>query len=468
MYQTFDEVAMDDLFYEAAEGPAATTQFDELDDGGQLFEEDAYDALEAVVADALGADEVDEFLAGIARGLAGLLRGGARAIPRVAQRARNVVGTAQRVAAQVQQRGHQIKPVLNLISGVAGQIPGPTGQAIGQVTQALSDSMPDFADDADEMDMLDALSDWLEDEGDAAIASVAPVMAGLALRRAMPTIARLPRPAQRQVVQSVSQAARTLVRQRGPQALPALVPIVRSAQQTVRQQRLPMRAMPTAIRQRTAQAARSPQRLQRLTQQARAIAPHPLLHPTRRAGVRRAGQVHRVGMGRGGVRRVGQVRSPRIGVTPTAQLSRRHRHRYHPSRRRSLSGGIGAHRPMTGLRRPGSAYSRGMRRARRIPPMAAGTATGLGVPIPGYRRSRRYARHRPGMGPGGLLTTAHPRRMQPLRPGAGGLATPAILSDRLPSAAPMRYRRRAGVCDRCGGVHRYRTCRPVYISVRGC
>lgn len=404
MYQAFDEAATEDLFYESAEGPAATSydeldslsEFDEWNDDGfdgfdefDTFDEEAADALEAIVVDALDAADGDEFLGGLFRGIAGLAA-------------------------------------------------GPVGQTVGRAAQAISDSLS--ADEADEFEMLDALSEWLEDEGEEAIDAVAPVLAGLALRTALPAVTRLTRPLQRQLVRSVGQSARTLASQRGPQAVRALVPIVRSVQRSVQGQRLPVRAVSSAIRQRTSQVARNPRTLQRLVQ--------PIRRTTSRA-----------------YPRPGMARSGRVPLRPGATTSVRpaigRSRRLTPDRGRVATGG-GIHRP--GARRPIRGYGSGVV-----------SRPGGGRYYPGRRRP--YGGRRPGRvgmpyaeRPMGGTATG-PRRY-PARP----IRRPVIasdgriLSDRLPlrGGYSQALRPRAAVCARCGGVHRHRRCGPVYISVRGC
>lgn len=56
---------------------------------------------------------------------------------------------------------------------------------------------------ADELDALEEVIDMAEDED--AIDAAAPLVAGLAVRRVAPAIARVPQAVRRQIVRSVSQ-----------------------------------------------------------------------------------------------------------------------------------------------------------------------------------------------------------------------------------------------------------------------
>lgn len=86
------------------------------------------------------------------------------------------------------------------------------------------------AQGSNEMDVFEDLADWFEDEG---VDEALPVIAGVAARAAIRPIVRrtgtaVGRTAARQVVRSATQAAQTLVRRQGPQAVRALPRIARS------------------------------------------------------------------------------------------------------------------------------------------------------------------------------------------------------------------------------------------------
>jgi hypothetical protein len=247
MYQNaFDTDVMDDLFYDEAEGPAQmryrTAAFDEFDDGFDEFDDfdaydemDAADAMEEAIADALAAEDTDEFI----------------------RRFRQAVNVARRI-------GRGVGQVARVVAPVARLIPHPAAQAIGQVASVAGRLLFEGADDFEALDELVDLADE-EDVIDAA----APAAAGLAIHGVMPQqAARLPRPARQQLVRATTQAARTMARQQGPQTVRALPAVVQTAQRAARQQGLPPRAIPMIIRRLGARIARNPQLLRRLLQTA--------------------------------------------------------------------------------------------------------------------------------------------------------------------------------------------------------
>lgn len=157
-----------------------------------------------------------------------------------------------------------VDEALPVIAGVAARaairpIVRRTGTAVGRTaarqvvrsaTQATQTLVRRQGPQADEEDSIDA---------------AAPVIAGLTIRRTVPGVSRMSRPARRRLVRSVTQATRTIARRQGPQAARAVPSVVRAVQRGVRQRRIPAQAAPRAI-QRTAQrVARSPQAVRRLS-----------------------------------------------------------------------------------------------------------------------------------------------------------------------------------------------------------
>jgi hypothetical protein len=250
MYQTFEE----DLFYDEAEGPALpryTRQaYDEFEDGfedefdlmedyagdyGEFDEGDAFDLMEEAMADALAAEDTDEFLR--------RLRRAARSVGRVARTVGRGVGQVARTVA----------PIARLI-------PHPAAQAVGRVASIAGRLL---ADGADELEALDELVDMADDEY--FIDAAAPTMAGLAIHGTMPqTAASLPQPVRQQLVQATTQTARTLARQQGPQAVRALPGVVQTAQRVARRQGASARQLPQITRKVGARIARNPALLRRL------------------------------------------------------------------------------------------------------------------------------------------------------------------------------------------------------------
>ena len=126
MYQAFEADVMDDLFYDAAEGPSQTRRsahaydsyddsfddsfdaydsYDTYDDGFDAY--DAYDegdAFAEAMADALEAEDNDEFFRRITRGI-------------------------RRVANVARQVGRGVGSVARVVAPIAGAIPLPQAQA---------------------------------------------------------------------------------------------------------------------------------------------------------------------------------------------------------------------------------------------------------------------------------------------------------------------------------------------------
>jgi hypothetical protein len=242
MSQSYDADLLDDL-YDGAEGPAHTRHFDEFElgdeaedefadageDGMEEFDEfagedeDAVEAMTDAVTDALEEEDEDQFL---------------RRLRRIVRR------------------------VAPIVSRVASAIPLPQAQLIGRAAGVIGRLA---ADEADEFEAIDELLDLVDDEGE--IDAAAPIIAGLTIRRAVPNVARLPRPQRRQLVRSVVGATRQVARRHGPRAAAAIPAVVQAARRTVAQRRLPLRRLPQVIQRTAARVARSPQLVRRLARQ---------------------------------------------------------------------------------------------------------------------------------------------------------------------------------------------------------
>ncbi|NJC87401.1 MAG: hypothetical protein FIB02_02540 [Desulfuromonas sp.] len=107
------------------------------------------------------------------------------------------------------------------------------------------------------------------------IDAAAPVIAGLTIRTAMPGVSRLPRGQRRQLVRSVTQATRAVVRRQGPQAARAVPGVVRAVQRGVRRGQIAPRRVPQAIRQTAVRVAGSPRMVRRLVRLAPVAARRP-------------------------------------------------------------------------------------------------------------------------------------------------------------------------------------------------
>jgi hypothetical protein len=251
MYQAFEADVMDDLFYDAAEGPSQTRRstqsydgYDDYDDSFDAYDEydaydsydaydegDSYDAFEDAMVDALEAEDTDEFF---------------RRIARVARRIGRGVGQVARVVAPI-----------------ASAIPLPQAQAVARVARVAGRVL---ADGGDEFEAIDALVDLAEDED--LLDAAAPAIATMAVHGTMPQAARLPQNTRQQLVRATTQATQTIARQQGPQAARVVPAVVQTAQRTARQQGAPPSALPRIIRQVGQRLSRNPQLIRRLVRSA--------------------------------------------------------------------------------------------------------------------------------------------------------------------------------------------------------
>ncbi len=257
-----EEDMFDDLAYDQAEGAAKaydefeeTDEFDEADEGEEYagFEEseEEDDAFDTVVANALAAEDADEFLR--------RLRRGARAVDQAARRAAPVVGQIARVAGPVLRR-----------------IPHPYAQVAGRVAGVLGRLM---ADGASEEEALDAMAEYAVRDRRAL-----PAVAGLAIRAvSRGATARMPAQARLRAVRAVRRSVQGLVQQRGPAAARAITPIVRSVRRTAAVRRTPALARPQVLRRTVRRVAQSPGMARRLSRPS----------PQARATLRRAGAARR-------------------------------------------------------------------------------------------------------------------------------------------------------------------------------
>ncbi|RTL17930.1 MAG: hypothetical protein EKK52_15565 [Burkholderiales bacterium] len=227
-------------------------EFDGFDEGDEFDGFDAAgddggdDAFEAAVADAMDAGDGDEFF---------------RRLGRIARSVGRGIGSVARV-----------------VGPIASMIPLPQAQLIGRLANVAGRLM---ADGADEFEAFDEFVDGLDEDG---IDAAAPVLAGMVIRRALPSVARAAAPVRRAAVRAVSQAVRSAVRRQGPQAARAVARAVTATRRIVQRRNLPARQAVQAVRNVTRQVAARPQAVQRLSR--------PLVAPARRATPR--GQVAQV------------------------------------------------------------------------------------------------------------------------------------------------------------------------------
>ncbi|MDH4555941.1 hypothetical protein E8F11_12290, partial [Pseudomonas sp. BN417] len=180
----FDTDVMEDLM-DAVEGPArqAYDAFDEYDEGDGLDEYDEYDGfLGGVGGRGQAADDFDEFADSYAEGdfdsledaVADALEAGDG--DEFFRRLGNIARTV----------GRGIGRVARVVAPIASAIPIPQAQLVGRIAGMAGRLL---ADGADEFETIDELVDSYDDD---AIDAAAPIVAGLAVRRAVPNVARLP------------------------------------------------------------------------------------------------------------------------------------------------------------------------------------------------------------------------------------------------------------------------------------
>lgn len=208
------------------------TSGDEFAEGESV---DSIDVMEEAIADALEAEDSDEFL----------------------RRFRQALNVARQV-------GRGIGSVARVVAPIARAIPHPAAQAVSRVASVAGRLL---ADGADEFEALDEMLAFAEEED--AVDAAAPVIAGLTIRTMMPRAARLNRTTRRQLVRSVSQSTRTLARRQGAPAIRAIPRVVQAVQRTAQRRRVPAQQLPQAVRRATATVASNPRLISRLAQATR-------------------------------------------------------------------------------------------------------------------------------------------------------------------------------------------------------
>lgn len=241
----FDEEGFDEDGFEAEgfdEDGFDEEGFDEEGFDEEGFDEDGFDeetpdhgdAMEMAVADALDAEDADEFFGKLFKKIKSAVPG--------------------------------IKNVLGTVGKIAGAIPLPMTQAIGGVANTIGGLL---ADEADEGDGFDEMMDFADDED--GLDAAAPVIAGLALRKAVPQIKALPVHARRQAVKTVTKAVHQLARRHGTGAVAAVPAIVHTAKRHLAARRLPATQLPAMIRKVAAHAHRNPRVLKTYVKRGRAM-----------------------------------------------------------------------------------------------------------------------------------------------------------------------------------------------------
>lgn len=204
------------------------------------------DAMEEAVANALDAENSDEFFRQLLSGIRGIVCNGSQS-----------VGTTGCVAGQASDNSTR-----GARSAKAVAI-GRTGQ------QRLLTLLQQHADQrSDEMDTFEALADLFVQEGmDEALPILSGVVARVALRPLLQRNGAIAGQAvNRQIVRGATQAARNLVSRQGAQAIRALRPIATSVGRVAVRRGMKSAALPNAIRQAVATVAAQPTLARRLAQ----------------------------------------------------------------------------------------------------------------------------------------------------------------------------------------------------------
>jgi len=262
MSQSLDADLLDDLgepegpglhaAEEAALGDPLEADFGDGADGMELEADDAAEELEQAVTEALDAEDADEFLGDLWKGI------------------RSVA-----------------KKVAPIVSQVAPLLPIPGAGLIGKAADVVSQVA---ADEADELDAIDGLIDVADDAD--ALEMAAPVVAGLAIRKAVPNVNRIPHGPRKQLVKATAAAARHIARRHGAEAVAAMPAIVRHARRMAVQQGIPPHQLPHLVRRTAAKVAKSPRLVRRFAHAAGALRTAQPMGGGRR-GMRR----HRMGGG---------------------------------------------------------------------------------------------------------------------------------------------------------------------------
>jgi hypothetical protein len=205
---------------------------------------DAIDSMEAAIADALEAEDSDEFF-------------------------RRVVQGVRRAANVARQVGRGVGQAARAVAPIARAIPLPQAQAIARVANIAGRLL---ANGADEFAALDEMLSFAETEE--AVDAAAPIIAGLTIRTIMPRTSRLNPALRRQLVRSVRQSTQALARRQGTPAIRAIPRVVQAVQRTAQRRRISPRQLPQAVRRATANVVRNPRlvsQLARATRQATAV-----------------------------------------------------------------------------------------------------------------------------------------------------------------------------------------------------
>ncbi|MHA7634049.1 hypothetical protein [Corallococcus sp. M7] len=250
---------------------------------GEGFDLDNPNALDDAFADAMDAQDEDEFLRRLAAGARRLATVAGPTFQRIRRRAMPI---AMRLIRQAAPR----------LGGIAGQEIGRTigGLLRADAMDAFADAAGDYASDED----MDAFNRVL---GGLAARHVVRSTLSPARRRQSPQQARA---LGRAVGQMTTQLASRISQRYGPRALPAVTRVVRQVTRLVRQQGASPQAVPRMLRRIGARVISNPRVVRRLARTSPAVR-----QLRARAGLRRMGQRGRMNpmMGGYGLRRLRTV-----------------------------------------------------------------------------------------------------------------------------------------------------------------
>lgn len=284
----FEEGFEEDAFEEASDGFESEDGFeaedgfeedglDAADAGGDVFEGEGADEIEDAFAEAMDAEDEDEFLRRLWGGMQRLRRVASPVMRRIGRRALPIGMRLLRQGARQ-------------LGGVVGQEVG--GAAGGGLGGLLQQGLGALLGGGEQVDAMDAFADLAADEaaGEDEIDEFAPILAGMAgryvVRNLTSAATRAARPAAvralgRAVARTTARAARTIARRHGPRAVRAIPRLVRRVTVLVRRQGASPRTVPRMIQRAAVRVASSPRAAAQL---ARPSAPARRLRA--RAGVR--------------------------------------------------------------------------------------------------------------------------------------------------------------------------------------
>lgn len=214
-------------------GEADFSDFEDESETDMLFAEDGYESdpgMGGMLSNALGAEDEDEFLGKLFKG-----------IKAVAKKVAPVVGKIARAAA----------PVLSAIPHPYAQIGSKVAGVLGKLK----------AEGASTEDALEAVAEIAVRDRRAV-----PVVAGLAARTLVKNRGAQMSPAQRRgAINNATRAAKTLINRGGPQAIRALPRVAKSVRRATAAKGTPPAVRAQVLQRTAAKVAQKPALLQRLS-----------------------------------------------------------------------------------------------------------------------------------------------------------------------------------------------------------